>query len=542
MKRIQTVIDRIDAVLDRFMPVSVAHSGGKDSSVVGDAVLAALVRRKRDGKPSPPVLFTHADPGIENPEMRLAADSMLDGIRQVAARFGLDATVKTAVPALNATWAVRILGGRGLPPFPENAKGRDCTTDFKVRPQDGLRKAVRAEYGQVVVMTGTRFAESSVRAAKMSARGEDPDRVWEKDGDLFASPIADWDDADIWRHLSAPVDDTVRMVDTKTLSRVYLDGSTETVFHDEVPVPQARFGCCVCTAGVDKSMAALVGRDPARYGYMKGLLDLQRFILDTRRMPRLRHWPGRTIQNGFMAFGPDVYSPAMTRALYRYCLSLDADEIVRTGNRPRFTLVPREAALMIDAMWSMYGFQKPFAGLSDWRMIHHGGRRFFPPAKVRPAAGKMPGLRYLHVGRGWNDPRYDSCGVSGGHQLLDPETCHMGMVPGPSGSCRPGYQWERAVSVDPVGVAMFDDYMADDLVREYRSGKLCHSVRGWEEYAMCGAMTVPDRAVSHLDRMARRTVWRRERSMTGQMGKETLSMLLSQTVSAVEMKQGRRVP
>lgn len=540
MKDMNEVVGRINRILDRMKPVSLACSCGKDSTTVADGLLAALAGRKRDGIFSPPVLVTHADPGVDNPEMRMVADRMLADMAAVSDKYGLGIEIRTAKPGLNSGWAVRVLGGRGLPPFPENAKGRDCTTDFKVRPQDGLRKSVRKDHGDVVVMTGTRFSESSVRAARMAARGESPEGIWEKEGELFASPVADWEDADVWNHLARPVDGLTRMLDTDDLVRVYTDGATDITRIDGTIVPSARFGCCVCTAGEDKSMKSLIAKDRARYGYMSGLLDLQEFILATRRNPRLRSFPGRTVQDGYTTWGPDVYSPAMTRALYRYCLSLDADEEIRTGGKPRFVLVSRAAALVIDAMWSLYGFQKPFAGLSDWWDIKYGGKRFSPPRKVRQPRGKMPGQRYLHVGDGWESPRFDLCGVSSGNVMLDPETCHMAMENGPSG-LRPCYRWERAVSVDMESLALFDDLEAVSRIREYRTGKLCHSAMGWETYSMFGVVTVPDRAVAHLDRISKRTVWRRERSMTGQIGRMAARMIESGTLSPAEMKRGARV-
>jgi 3'-phosphoadenosine 5'-phosphosulfate sulfotransferase (PAPS reductase)/FAD synthetase len=125
--------------LDNVPAIVIAWSGGKDSSTVASIVLAAAARKVWKSGEAPEIIITHADTGVENPAMENLARSEMKRIATYADRNGLNVRIEIATPSLNATWAVRVIGGRALPVFA--GKGhRDCSVDWKVKPQQRIYK------------------------------------------------------------------------------------------------------------------------------------------------------------------------------------------------------------------------------------------------------------------------------------------------------------------------------------------------------------------------------------------------------------------
>ncbi len=183
----------------------VAWSGGKDSSAVLGLVLQAALRLRTQGVSVAPILITHGDTLVENPEVRAYADAEIARIRAWGLEHGVAVKVLVARPNLTESWQMRVIGGKGLPAFPGG--NHDCTTDMKIQPMQRLRKKVHREMDQdadrpVVTIIGTRFEESPQRAARMRERGESPEQVWTgDDGALYFSPIALWGMDDVWEYL-----------------------------------------------------------------------------------------------------------------------------------------------------------------------------------------------------------------------------------------------------------------------------------------------------------------------------------------------------
>lgn len=117
-------VDRVKRVLEANHPVCIAWSGGKDSSVILAVALEAALQHKASGG-SPKIVVTNSNTGIENPEIEQFVNVEMIKIADFARRKELDVDVQQATPALGATWAVRVLSGRGLPSFP--GASSDCT-------------------------------------------------------------------------------------------------------------------------------------------------------------------------------------------------------------------------------------------------------------------------------------------------------------------------------------------------------------------------------------------------------------------------------
>lgn len=417
-------IRHIGALFQKNHPVAVATSFGKDSSVLLALTFEAALLAKSEGV-SPKIIATTSDTGIENPEMagymrREAEKSVL-----FAEANGIDYWHYWAEPLLNDTFAVRLIGGRALPSFPES--NTDCAMDWKIRPQARLRKQIlqtgkNGLQTEAVTLVGTRFRESAVRARRMQNRGDCAERPYRnKDGDLVMSPIADWDSDDIWEYVGLVCNGLLRTYsDFQDLIRLYRDagGTTCAVVSDMLTegIEQtrsgcgARFGCgcCLKTGRADKSLETLIAQNVNRYGYLEPWVRLRTFLLNTQWDFSRRIWIGRSIDEyGYIRIQPDAYSPSMQLDLLRFCLTIDQEEREAAHDAglasPRFQIVPLKALVAIDYGWSAQGFHRPFQAIREWYEIVVQEKRYDVPEEPVHLRRPMPETRYLYVGKDWDE-------------------------------------------------------------------------------------------------------------------------------------------
>lgn len=568
-EKVQRALAAIDSVMEAGHPISPAYSGGKDSSVLLALVIEAARRRIEAGKPVPPIAVTHANTGIENPAMAVVTASEITRIRAYAKAHKLPVTVDVATPALNDTWAVRIIGGRALPTF-ANSSTRDCTINWKLQPQERQRKRILKDLqvtGQPVVMTGTRFEESTGRAQRMTDRGELDTEIWEEpvrrpDGSLLRnelrmSPIAHWTQEDVWVFLSElGAGERLSYTDAKDIWDVYRDGGNSScvvVADDSMKANAkacgARFGCSLCVAvGRDKSLEAMLDSDP-KYDYLVPLNQLQRFLVDTQYDLDRRLWLGRSIdKDGFIAIAPDAYSPGMQEELLRYALTVDVIEKENAryaGVQPRFELVSLEQLIAIDVVWALQGYHSEgFKALSIYDEVYNQGQRFHPPAvDASRFEKKMPSPRYLYVGNDWDsDPGFDTM-YSGARNLMADMSGATEMH-----ACASNVQTKSGHMILESPVSDFfeiDSEAASDFMTfEVMDGGLVERMKGhgpraaFDHYQLLGLFSTSRRHQAIQDEMLRRAAWK-ERHGVFSMSRDEL---LNLSVSRAEREAGLRSP
>lgn len=515
-------------------PLFVAFSAGKDSTSALALTLNAAVALKRTGATVPPIIVTHGDTGIENPSVSALAHHEMEKVRQFGRDHGLVIRAEVATPALNDTWAVSVLSGRKLPTF-ANSSSRDCTVAYKIAPMVRLRKRLLAEFGKQTVrpvtIIGTRFEESAGRSVRMQERQESHVTPWEKDGQLFISPIAEWTSDDVWETLGR-----IRAGEMKTFTDgaeifdLYAaGGGTSCAIVGDMATESAkksracgaRFGCSLCAAvGRDKSLESMLESDPS-YAWLRGLNTIQRFLVDTQYDFDRRNWLGRSIDDkGYLPIVPDTYSPAMLKELLRYCLSVDADEVdaARAAglDKPRFQLVSAQAIVAIDALWGLHGLQDmPFQAVAIWREIHNEGKRFYPPANaVAYPVRTFPQPKYIFVGESWDQ------GAPAEFNGLRDGMLEMHSFDGPNNRMlkdgREVMQLEESslFEIDARGAEDFLAYEADFKVAEARQRPTTSS-RAFYYYVGLGVLSTSKRHVGLMDSISRRANWRRNEGLAG---------------------------
>lgn len=437
-EKAEKVITFLVGLLEQGYSISSSCSFGKDSQSVLVLFLEALKRAKAAGIPLPPCFVSHSNTLIENPAMDSYAGEMLYALECYIEREQLPVQIVVAEPSVAASFFYATVGRGKLPRFVD-AKSRECSVDWKVRPQQKALKKIRKAAGdsrKLVVLVGTRISESASRAERMTKAAQDRVSLVGTDHpSIFSNaPIADWDMTDVWELLMACdanrggifhtyVDNFEQ---TLELYKAGNDGVCAVIVGDggHKAACGSRFGCAVCTVSGDrdKSMEAMISSNSEHFGYLKGINKLRNFLVRTQFDFSRREWLQRGISDvGYVALSPDNYSSEMRREILRYLLTLDIREEERSEehsaalirgdipdtpqNRklahPQFEWVTPKNLLAIDFAWGIHGvFQHAFPALREWYEIRHLGRRYDIPdvdEQQFPRKG-IPEKRYFFVG------------------------------------------------------------------------------------------------------------------------------------------------
>ncbi|WP_428103371.1 DNA phosphorothioation system sulfurtransferase DndC [Candidatus Rariloculus sp.] len=261
------------------IPWVIGYSGGKDSTAVLQLIWLALERIPQD-KRAKPVYVISTDTLVENPIVSLWVAKSLETMGEAAKHKGLPITAHKLTPELENTFWVNMIG-RGYPaPRP---KFRWCTERLKINPSTKFIRSVVQDYGEAILVLGSRKAESAART-KVMERFEQ-ERVRDRlspNGSLPNSyvytPIEDWSNDDVWLFLMQVGNPWG--YNNKDLLTMYQgaseDGECPLVVDTSTPsCGDSRFGCWVCTlVEKDRSMQAMIQNDEEKE-WMLPLLELR---------------------------------------------------------------------------------------------------------------------------------------------------------------------------------------------------------------------------------------------------------------------------
>jgi DNA sulfur modification protein DndC len=509
----------IENTLRAGSPLILGYSAGKDSSCLLNLVLSVAIQLKAEGIRTP-IIVTHSNTLVENPEIERLALSEIRKIREYMRKEGIEGLVMVGTPALSQSWAVRVIGGRALPPFPDGR--RDCTSDWKIRvSENNLRDASKHYEGkgfaEPVVCTGVRLGESIARDQAIKDRGERADKPWRNDeGRLMLSPILHWSLDDVWEYLGYCNAGVYKAYsDFEDTLRVYRDGggTSCSVVSDMAMAKFAkpcssRFGCWTCTAvAKDRSLANMIEQDMGRYGYMQPLAKLRDFIADTQYDWSRRQFVHRTILDGYITVGPDAYSPSMLAELLRYTLTAQVESGVEVISEPML--------LLIDARWSLYGLHPPFEAVRIWLEVMRDGKRFDPPKYDKPFPKTPPAkIGKIFVGNDWDDelsPMYAD-GLRSPVLELFSESCGHGLRTFANGKV--GLDVPEGLEVDEEGALDFMTFMAEEKAAEPITPRT-RWIDGYLYYLGLGVIQPGVGQSSTVDKILRRSNWRQDKNVHG---------------------------
>lgn len=315
-KTVELLVKEIQEIyLADHIPWIVGYSGGKDSTAALQLVWTALSSLEPD-KLSKPVHIISTDTLVENPIVAAWVTRSLELMRESAETAGLPIYPHRLTPTISDTFWVNLIG-RGYPaPRP---KFRWCTERLKIKPSNTFITGMVRQYGEAIVVLGTRKAESAARARVMKRLEQK--RMRERlspntslSNSLVFSPIEDWTNDDVWLFLMQTPNPWGN--NNKDLLTMYQgaspDGECPLVVDTTTPsCGDSRFGCWVCTlVDQDRSMAAMVQNDEEKE-WMLPLLELRNALdpRDANNMKDDRHLRDFRRMNGAVALFNDRHVP-----------------------------------------------------------------------------------------------------------------------------------------------------------------------------------------------------------------------------------------
>lgn len=261
------------------IPWVIGYSGGKDSTATLQLVWLALAALPRE-QVNKTVHIINTDTMVESPVISKWVQTSLKRMDEAAVEQGLPFVTHRLTPAMDNTFWVNFLG-RGYP-FPRK-KFRWCTDRLKIQPVNTFVREQIAEHGEIIMVIGTRKAESARRAKTMAYY--EKKRVREllspnqaMVNELVFSPLEDWNDNDVWVFLMQYQNPWG--YSNKELLTLYKGATAdnECPMMVEKGLPscgKSRFGCWVCTmVEKDKSMEAMISNDDEK-AWMSVLLEFR---------------------------------------------------------------------------------------------------------------------------------------------------------------------------------------------------------------------------------------------------------------------------
>lgn len=261
------------------IPWVIGYSGGKDSTATLQLVWLALQELPRE-QVKKHVHIINTDTMVESPVISKWVQTSLKTMEDAANEQGLPFFTHRLTPAMDNTFWVNFIG-RGYP-FPRK-KLRWCTDRLKIQPVNTFVKEKIAEHGEIIMVIGTRKAESARRAKTMAYY--EKKRVREllspnqaMVNELVFSPLEDWNDNDVWVFLMQYKNPWgYSNKDLLTLYRgATADNECPMMVEKGLPsCGKSRFGCWVCTmVEKDKSMEAMISNDEEK-AWMLPLLEFR---------------------------------------------------------------------------------------------------------------------------------------------------------------------------------------------------------------------------------------------------------------------------
>jgi DNA sulfur modification protein DndC len=275
-----------EAYLENDAPWIICFSGGKDSTAVLQLVFYALSELPKESLAKEVHVLSN-DTLVENPSISKYLDEQLEKIRvygkEKLYRHNSDLfCVEKGKPEIEDRFWVNLIG-RGYPS--PNRFFRWCTDRLKINPtskyiQDSLKK-----YEKVIIVLGTRKAESANRAASMKNYDNNGHfRNHTLPNVLVYAPIADLSNNDVWAYLLQTPNPWGS--DNMDLLAIYGNACSggECPFVIETGTQscgKSRFGCWVCTViDRDRSMENFISNGEH---WMEPLLNFRNWLYEIRQ-------------------------------------------------------------------------------------------------------------------------------------------------------------------------------------------------------------------------------------------------------------------
>lgn len=301
----------------QLFPWIIGFSGGKDSTVVAQAVFEAILNIP-PSKRTRPIHIVSNDTMVESPLVINHLNSVTKKIEAAAINLGLPITTARTKPHPDKTFWVLLIG-KGYPC--PNKFMRWCTDRLKILPTSSYIKEQVSKSGAAIVVLGVRKDESQLRLRTIkkhrNLKGGFLSAHERLTGAFIFRPIENLTTFNVWEILlcfDAPWGGNHR-----DIIQLYKDAEgvecPVVLSQDEAPscgTSGSRFGCWTCTViEKDKSLQAVV--DSGGYQY-KPLIEFRNWLRDIRDDPTMRQAIRRNGKLTFGASGKQIPGPFTIKA------------------------------------------------------------------------------------------------------------------------------------------------------------------------------------------------------------------------------------
>ena len=281
------------------VPWIVTYSGGKDSTTILHFVLEMMLDLGSK-KCNREVHVVSNDTLVESPLVNDYLHKSMANLNKFLAKANLPISTKITKPYINDSFWFNLIG-KGYPT--PNRQFRWCTSRLKIDPTTRYIKEQVNMHGEVCILLGTRYSESSGRSRSIKNHKVEGS-YFNKHSTLknckVAIPIADMTDDDVWIFLMQnrpPWGGTYRNL--ITLYKNARGGECPTMLStSDAPAcgsTSPRFGCWTCTVvEKDRSLEGLVDSGHEEF---EPLIEFRNWLMEIRnnsnnRLPFSRQ--GRT--------------------------------------------------------------------------------------------------------------------------------------------------------------------------------------------------------------------------------------------------------
>ena len=296
-----------DLYLEDQRPWVVGYSGGKDSTAVLQIVFTA-VRKLSSKQRRKKIYVISSDTLVETPLVVALTKKTLSELNRAAKEFKIPLYASQVTPKPDSTFWVNLLGrGYSAP----TQTFRWCTERMKINPvSEFIRKKV-SEFGEVIVVLGSRSQESASRAQVINrhrVQGTNLARHTSLPNAFVYMPIVNWSSDEVWEYLmSAPNPwggDNNELLD---LYRGSNSGECPIVIDTSTPsCGKSRFGCWTCTVvSKDHAMESLVVHSAS---WMQPLLDFRNMLAETTRPEKKSIYRNHRRRTGKVSLARALYS------------------------------------------------------------------------------------------------------------------------------------------------------------------------------------------------------------------------------------------
>lgn len=337
-------------------PWILGFSGGKDSTCMVQLVWTALSELPPE-KLQKTIYVISSDTLVESPQITERITNSLAMMEKTAKDVSISLSTNLLRPPTSDTFWVRILG-LGYPA--PTAQFRWCTDMLKIANADRFIRERVSQYGEVIVLLGTRKSESSTRQQTMNMLEIENSVLshHKKFAQTYVyTPLVDFSTEDVWTYLLQVKNPWGE--NNRDLVSLYKDANaSECPLVVDTTTPSCgsgRFGCWTCTV-VDKQKSLDSMMENGKE-WMETLVELRHDLKETQnreKWPEIRTVTRRSGNVDLKSDGSD-YTPGpytlKFRKEYLEKLLIGQNKIRKEGPDPNMTLILEEEIHEIQRIW-----------------------------------------------------------------------------------------------------------------------------------------------------------------------------------------------